>query len=504
LVEDQLDQVQGAKIFSVLDLKNGFFHVEVAEASRKYTSFIVPSGQYEFMRMPFGLCNSLAVFQKFVNAVFKELIASDGVVLTYMDDLIVPSQNTEQAIDDLKCVLGISSRAGLLLNWRKCHFFQTKIEYLGHVIENGTVRPSEQKTNAVVRFPVPRCIRDVQSFLGLTGYYFRKFIFQYSIIARPLTNLLRGNTEFRFESNEMQAFQHLKHALSDKPVLRLYKQGAETELHTDASKFGYGAILLQRDQTDNNFHPIYYASGKTTLAEEKYASYELEVLAIIKALKKFRVYLLGNPFKIVTDYRAFTLTMKKKDLCVRVARWALALEEYQYEIQHRSGKSMKHVDALSRHPLPEVLLINESYDSLIARFERAQNKDKDLQEIIKLAAHDKADGYVMKNNLLHRDNGGDLLIVVPKTLQNSIVKQAHEKRHFGVSKTEALLLKDYWSKRMRPRIEKVITNCIDCLLAERKQGRQEGFLHVISKGDTPIDTYHVDHLGPMPSTRKNY
>jgi len=133
-------------------------------------------------------------------------------------------------------------------------------------------------------------------------------------------NLLPGNTEFRFESNEMQAFQRLKHALSDKPVLRLYKQGAETELHTDASKFGYGAILLQRDQIDNNFHPIYYASGKTTLAEEKYASYELEVLAIIKALKKFRVYLLGNPFKIVTDCKAFTLTMKKKDLCVHVAR----------------------------------------------------------------------------------------------------------------------------------------------------------------------------------------
>jgi len=165
---------------------------------------------------------------------------------------------------------------------------------------------------------------------------------------------------------------------------------------------------------------------------------------------------------------------------------------------------MKHVDALSRYPLPEVLLINESYDSLIARFERAQNKDKDLQEIIKLATHDKADGYVMKNNLLHRDNGGDLLIVVPKTLQNTIVKQAHEKGHFGVSKTEALLLKDYWFKRMRSRIKRVVTSCIDCLLAERKQGRQEGFLHVINKGDVPIDTYHVDHLGPMPSTKKNY
>jgi len=141
-----------------------------------------------------------------------------------------------------------------------------------------------------MKFPVLKCVRDVQSFIGLTGY-FRKFIYQYSVIARPLTNLLKKDTEFRFGEDEKQAFLNLKTALSSKPVLKLYRSGAETELHTDASKFGYDAILLQKDHSDDAFHPVYYASGKTTLAEEKYNSYELEVLAIIKSLKKFRVYL---------------------------------------------------------------------------------------------------------------------------------------------------------------------------------------------------------------------
>lgn len=207
LIEDQLDRLQNAKIFSTLDLRNGFFHVEITEDSCKYTSFIVPNGQYEFVRMPFGLCNSPAVFQKFINAVFKDLI-TESVVLTYMDDLIIPSQNIEEAINDLK--LEVAGRVGLQINWRKCQFLQTRIEYLGHVIENGTVRPSEHKTNAVTKFPVPKSIKDVQSFLGLTGY-FRKFVLSYSTIARPLTNLLKAGAEFRFGIEEETAFNNLKH-----------------------------------------------------------------------------------------------------------------------------------------------------------------------------------------------------------------------------------------------------------------------------------------------------
>lgn len=196
--------------------------------------------------------------------------------------------------------------------------------------------------------------------------------------------------------------------------------------------------------------------------------------------------------------------MNKRDLCVRVVRWALALEEFDYEIQHRSGKNMIHVDALSRNPLPEALFVSESNDSLIARFGKAQRTDQDLQKIVKLAILGKADGYVLRNDLLYRDDKDELLLVVPKTLQASIIRQAHEQGHFNVSKTEMLIRRNYWFKGMQPKIQKIITNCINCILAERKQGKHEGFLNTIDKGDIPLHTYHVDHLSPMPSTKKSY
>ncbi|GAB1860148.1 RNA-directed DNA polymerase [Camponotus japonicus] len=304
------------------------------KSSQKYTAFIVPDGHYEFLRVPFGLCNSPAVrFQRLVNTIFRDLIR-EKIVLAYMDDLIVPSDDIESGIKNLKKVLATASEAGLIINWKKCYFMQTIVEFLGHVISNGCVRPSDRKTEAVRRFPNLTNAKQVQSFLRLSGY-FRKFIPGYSTIARPLTNLLRANTKFYFGAAEKNAFVRLKNIMSEKSMLYLYRSGAETELHTDASALGYGAILLQRSSEDRNFHPVYYSSGKTTPAESKYASYEPEVLAIIKALKKFRVYLLGIAFTIVTDCRAFALTMNKKDLCVRVARWALLLEEFNYRIEHR-------------------------------------------------------------------------------------------------------------------------------------------------------------------------
>lgn len=193
----------------------------------------------------------------------------------------------------------------------------------------------------------------------------------------------------------------MKTALINKPVLKLYKINASTELHTDASRHGYDAILFQRNDNDI-LRPVYYASDRTTSAEEKYSSYELEVLAIIKSLKKFRVYLIGIPFKIVTDCKAFSLTMNKKDLYVRDARWALhLLEEFNYVIEHRSGKAITHVDAFSRNPLP-VCMSSEREESIAAQIRKAQREEAHLRKIIELAETEKAVGFVMRAGILFK------------------------------------------------------------------------------------------------------
>lgn len=502
LIEDEIDLLQGALLFTTLDLRNGFFHVAVEESSRKYTAFVVPDGHYEFLKVPFGLCNSPAVFQRFVNLIFRDLIR-EGIVMAYMDDLIIPSNDVDIGLKRLERVLKVASEAGLDINWKKCCFLQTRVEFLGHVIEAGQVRPSNKKTEAVRRFPEPTNVKQVQSFLGLSGY-FRKFIPGYAAIAHPLSSLLKTGVKFNFGAAEKNAFERLKKMLSEGPVLSLYRAGAETELHTDASALGYGAILLQRGNEDNLFHPVYYSSGKTTSAEAKYPSYELEVLAIIKALKKFRVYLLGITFKIVTDCRAFTLTMNKKDLCVRVARWALLLEEFHYTIEHRPGKSMVHVDALSRNPLPACLVIDETDAGLTARLRRAQEEDDGVKRLRELVSRGQAQEYTLRGNLLFRESDGDLQLVVPRRMQAQIIRRAHEQGHFSVNKTESLVKNDYWIPNLRRRVEEIVRNCVACILAERKQGKQECFLHPIEKGKVPLDTLHMDHLGPLPSTKKTY
>ncbi|GBN99673.1 Retrovirus-related Pol polyprotein from transposon 17.6, partial [Araneus ventricosus] len=348
LIEDVLDKLQDAKEYSTLDLKNGFFHVEVNEDCKHFTSFVVPDGQFEFNKVPFGLSTSPSVFQRYVYSIFRELMRK-GIVIIYMDDLIIPAKDEDEGIEKLKKVFEVASKYGLEIKFKKCQFLRRKVEFLGHVVENGTVRPSVAKTIAVKKFPVPTTVKQVQSFLGLTGY-FRKFIPAYSKIAKPLSDLIRSDNPFVFEQPQMEAFEKLKKLLTESPVLSIFQQGKTTELHTDASQQGYGAVLL-KEAEDGKLHPVQYMSKKTTPAEEKYSSYELEVLAVVNALRKFRTYLMGNHFKIITDCSAFQRTMDKKDLVTRIARWALLLEEFDYEIVHRSGQRMQHVDALSRYPV---------------------------------------------------------------------------------------------------------------------------------------------------------
>ncbi|GFY03656.1 retrovirus-related Pol polyprotein from transposon 17.6 [Trichonephila clavipes] len=246
------------------------------------------------------------------------------------DDVLV---NLANLFDEQQCKLDLP------------HISNSKIQFLGYIIENGTIKHSPSKTQAVQNFPQPQTPRQLQSFIGLTSY-FRKFIPNYARIARPLSDLLRDNVKFKFGPTEIASFQELKNILSENPVLHVFQQGYPLELHTDASSLGFGAVLLEKSD-DGLFHPIHYFSRKTTVQQEKYSSYELEVLAIIEALRKFRSYLLGTKFKIITDCDAFQKTMHKKDLPAKIARWALMLEEFDYEVCHRPGRQIKQDDALS-------------------------------------------------------------------------------------------------------------------------------------------------------------
>lgn len=494
-IEEQIDRLQGAKIYSTLDLANGFFHIPVSQDSRKYTSFITLSGQYEYLRAPFGLCLCPPVFQRFINTIFAELI-SNGIVIPYMDDIVIPSQTEQEALEKLKQVLKVAEEFGLNIKWKKCTLLQRRIEFLGYEIEGGKIRPSPLKTNAVKNYKQPNTLKELQRFLGLTGY-FRKFIYNYASIAKPLSDLFRKGNKFEFGFEQKTAFQKLIKLITDRPVLAIFQYGLETEVHTDASKHAIAAILMQRNNEDDELHPVRYLSLKTSVEEEKWSSYELEVLAVVNALTEWRVYLVGSPFKLITDCKAFEATMSKKGI-PKIARWAMKLQEFDMKVIHRAGSKMRHVDALSR-------VCPIQTDDLLGILRKNQEEDENLKNIIeKLNKQETYENYEIKNNLLYRQTGREKLIVIPELMEFEIIKRAHDLGHFKQEKMEEIITRDFYIPKLNEKIKRYVKNCITCILSDRKTGKKEGFLHPISKEDGPLSTLHLDHLGPLATTKKNY
>ena len=496
LMEEVVEALEGAKVFTTLDLENAFFHVPVEENSKKFTAFITKDGVYEFNRAPFGFCNSPAVFLRYINHIFHPLIRAN-IIQMYMDDIIVYSTDEDENIDKIRMVLKEAERNGLKFKWKKCKFLQKEVVYLGLLIKNGCISPDVEKCEAIRRFPVPENIKKLQSFLGLTGY-FRKFVKDYAILTKPLSDMLRKNSEFNIGPKELAAIENVKNALIQQPVLRIFSQNAATELHTDACKDGFGAILLQ--EFEGKLHPVYYWSKKCTPEESRLHSYYLEVKAAYLAVQKLHHYLMGREFKLVTDCQAFKSTTSKKDLSPAVTRWILHLQNYQYTIQHRSGTAMRHVDALSRSPI-NIMTISDEFS---ARLRKAQENDEHLKAIKIILSTQPYEDYVNKNNILFKYKDGLTLFVVPRSMENEIIRLEHEKGHFAVEKTINAVEQKFFVPHLRQKVEKIIHNCVKCILYNKKLGKQEGHLHVIDKGDAPLCTVHVDHLGPMDATTKKY
>lgn len=345
LIEDCLEYLEGKSVFTTIDLKNGFHHIGIEEESVKYTAFVTPDGQFEYLRMPFGLKNGPAVFQRFISDVLQDMVRARQVMV-YMDDIILATRSVEEHYNILAKLLDRLVEYNLEVNFKKSEFMQRRIEYLGYDVSSQGISPSDQHLRVIKNYPEPYNCKTLHSCLGLFSY-FRKFVQNFSRIAKPLTELLKKGGPFPLSEQEKYAFNTLKEALSSAPVLAIYNPSSETELHTDASSHGFGAVLMQR-QSDNKLHPVFYYSRKATGAESRYHSFELETLAIIYALRRFRVYLEHRPFLIVTDCNSLVQTLNKKAINPRIARWSLELESYNFTIAHRPGSSMYHVDALSR------------------------------------------------------------------------------------------------------------------------------------------------------------
>ncbi|XP_064211658.1 uncharacterized protein LOC103313554 isoform X2 [Tribolium castaneum] len=500
------------RFFTTLDLASGYYQIPMATESIPKTAFVTPDGHYEFVRMPFGLANAPAVFQRAMNKVLGPLRFQTA--FCYIDDLLIPSKDFETGLNNLRTVFQLLRQFGLTLKLSKCCFFGSQIEYLGHEISAEGIKPGETKIKAVTAFPKPTDVHKLRQFLGLCGY-FRKYVKDYATIANSLTSLLKKGSAFVWEEAQERAFQTLKDILTSRPVLAIYDTEAETELHTDASKVGIGGILLQR-QGDGSLRPVMFFSRQTTKEEQRYHSYELETLAVVCSLKHYRVYLLGLQFKVITDCNALRTTLTKRDLIPRIGRWWLLTSEFDFTVEYRPGSKMSHVDALSRNPVldpsepsVEVLHINVNDDDWILAVQMKDARCALLKEILEKSptnAEERAihKEYKLKDGRVFKQTESGLKWVVPKAVRRQILLAHHDGiGHLSNEKTLASVSKSYWFPSMRRYVHKYISSCLECLYNKEAGGKQPGFLNPIPKNSQPFDTLHMDHLGPFVKSKSH-
>ena len=370
-IESILDSLGGAQIFSTLDLKAGYWQVEMAEECKAYTAFTCgPLGFYECDTMPFGATNAPATFQRLMHDCLGELNMNWCIV--YLDDIIIFSDTKEEHLKRLEAVFQKLSAAGLKLKPSKCFFFRKEIEYLGHVVSGKGISTNPKKIEAVSKWPTPKTVYDVRSFLGFVGYY-RRFIKNFSRITKPIREVITGlenqskrtakKTYIEWTDAANAAFEHLKAMCVSTPILAYPDYQLPFTLHTDSSTDGLGAVLYQKQ--DGKLRVIAYASRSVSKAESNYPAHKLEFLALKWAVcEKFHEYLNGSKsFEVFTDNNPLTyvLTSAKLDACGQ--RWVAKLANYNFSIKYRCGVSNTEADALSRIKWPEALSDNIDIDN---------------------------------------------------------------------------------------------------------------------------------------------
>ncbi|XP_063600361.1 uncharacterized protein LOC134776542 [Penaeus indicus] len=337
------------RYFSKIDLTKGYWQIPLEKDSRKFTAFSTPAGLFQFTVLPFGLVNAPAAFNRLMRSLFGNM---EGVE-TFLDDILVHATTWDQHCILLEQVLTKLCNANLTARPTKCELGKTTLEYLGHIVGEGQLKPTVEKTINIIDTPPPTSKKQVRSFLGLSGYY-RRYIENYASIAAPLTELVKKSapSKVTWREEHQRAFDRLKYALSDKPILKLPDINNPFILRTDASEVGLGAVLLQEDADEKL--PVAYASRKLSNTEQKYSVIERECLAVVWATKKFYKFLYGREFYLETDHQPLVYLDTAKSLNGRLMRWALALQEYRMIIRYIRGSENVGADFLSRNPVLSV------------------------------------------------------------------------------------------------------------------------------------------------------
>jgi hypothetical protein len=522
LPEELFDQVRGAKVFSSLDLRQGYHQIRVKEQDVHKTAFHTRYGHYEFCVLPFGLTNAPAVFMRLMNDIMRPLL--DKCVVVFLDDILVYSHSHEEHQQHLRRVLEILREHKLYAKLSKCEFGKSSVTFLGHVLSADGIHTEPNKIRAIESWPTPANVEELRSFLGLASYY-RRFIKDHAKTTVLLTRLLKKDVPFTWATDEQRAFERLKRALVTAPVLRSPDPDLPYVVTTDASDFAVGAVLSQDDGAGDR--PVAFTSSTLNETRQRYAAYDKEMFAILEALRVWRPYLAGKPFTIVTDHAPLQYLQTQATLSPRQARWLDRLSEYQFTIVYKPGRLNTVADALSRRPA--VATATEEANAIST----VQAREDVLEQIragyerdafftgVKSILEGVGEGYeprmrkttkrfkLTQNGLLYEMRGSEPRLCIPadNKLRGQILHDHHDAAiagHLGEEKTLASVKQRYFWPKMARDVQRYVKTCDSCQRNKPVNRRPAGPLQPLPIPEGRWEDISMDFIVELPRTKQGY
>jgi len=486
LISDLLDKLKDAKIFTKMDIRWGYNNVRMKEGDQWKAAFATARGLFEPTVMFFGMCNSPATFQSMMNDIFGDLL-QEGWLIIYMDDILIFSPDHETHQKRTHKVLSRLQEHRLYLKPEKCTFNTNEIEYLGMIIRPGSITMDPAKLKGISEWKTPNSVKEVRSFLGFANFY-RRFIADYSTLARPLIDLTKKDVTFEWTIERQKTFEKLKKCFTTAPVLQIPDKYRQFAIATDASLYATGGVLLQKN-SNGEWLPCSFISQSFNPAERNYQIYDRELLGIVRALKAWRHYLLGSPYPVIvyTDHKNLQYFRDVQDLNRRQARWQTFLSQFELSITHVPGKDLIVPDLLSRRSdhlpddyvekdntsiqlLPDSLFVNVIDTSFTDRLRISSSIDPVVQTALK-ALTDSSTPPPLRSALSDWKLSDRILTykgltyVPPGELRHELTSLHHDSPtagHPGRFKTQELLSRDYWWPGLSTFVKNYVDGCCIC------------------------------------------
>ncbi|KAF5801008.1 putative nucleotidyltransferase, Ribonuclease H [Helianthus annuus] len=498
-IDDLFDQLQGASYFSKIDLRSGYHQLRVRDEDVHKTAFRTRYGHYEFLVMPFGLTNAPAAFMDLMNRVCKPYL--DKFVIVFIDDILIYSKNQADHEKHLRCILELLQREKLYAKFSKCEFWLREVQFLGHVVSERGIQVDPAKVEAVMNWQEPKTPTEIRSFLGLAGYY-RRFIENFSRIAAPLTSLTKKKEKYIWGPKQQESFEILKQKLSNAPVLTLPEGTEEFVVYCDASHTGMGCVLMQKGKV------IAYASRQLKVHEKNYTTHDLELGAVVFALKLWRHYLYGIKFVIYSDHKSLQHLFSQKELNMRQRRWMETLNDYDCEIRYHPGKANVVADALSRKERVKPIRINaksiEVKNNLIERILAAQR-----EAVLGANYPNEKLGVTEEQLTLSKDGilrlNGRIWVPIYGGLRDVILQEAHSSKysvHPGADKMYQDLKANYWWIGLKKYVAAHVAKCLTCAQVKAEHQKPSGLLQQPELPEWKWECVTMDFITKLPKTRK--